>query len=137
LTPVQIVASPDFDPRQHVLIEGDPAAGAGGPQGAPVAAEVVDYGPNVVRVQASIDQPGYLVLNDFYHRGWTAHVDGQSTRVFLANAVFRAVALEPGQHIVEFRFEPLSHMVGAAVSGLALLVTLGILAWGFALSSDR
>jgi hypothetical protein len=133
LTPVQIVVSPDFDPRRDVLIEGDPAAGSEPNDAAapPAAAEVVDLGPEAIEVHASLDRPGYLVLNDFYHRGWTARVDGQSTRVFIANAVFRAVALAPGQHVVEFRFEPLSHLVGAIVSALALVVVVAVAAWGF------
>jgi hypothetical protein len=133
LTPVQIVASPDFDPRRDVLIEGDLSAGAesNAQAGQPVAAEVTDRGPDAVEVRASLDRPGYLVLDDFYHRGWTARVDGQSTRVFIANAVFRAVALPPGQHVVEFRFEPVSHLVGAIISALALVVAVAVAVWGF------
>jgi hypothetical protein len=149
LTPVQIVTSPDFDPRQDVLIEGDPTAGrptaeqaaaeqpgrqpsaAERPRAAqPVAAQVEDLGPNAVRVRAAVDRPSYLVLDDFFHRGWTARVDGQPSRVFIANALFRAVAVEPGQHVVEFRFEPLSHVVGAIISAAALILALGVVVWG-------
>jgi hypothetical protein len=137
LTPVQIVASPDFDPRRSVLIEGDATLSAGGSQAGqspPQPAEVVDLGPDAVQVRASLDQPGYLVLDDFYHRGWTARIDGQLTRVLIANAVFRGVALPPGQHTVEFRFEPLSHLVGAGVSAVALVVALITMVWGFNLA---
>lgn len=52
---------------------------------------------------ASADTPSYLVLDDFCHRGWTARVDGQSARVFIANALFRAVEIGPGSHTVRFR----------------------------------
>ena len=83
-----------------------------------------------MRVSATADSPSYLVLNDLYHRGWTARVDGQPARVFVANAVFRAVALEPGTHEVEFRFEPVSHLVGAAISGVGLVVAVLVMAWG-------
>src|SRR5207237_10454772 len=96
-----------------------------------VAAErIEDLGPNAVRVSASASAPSYLVLSDFYHRGWTARVDGQPARVFIANALFRAVALEPGAHQVEFRFEPISHLVGAAISGVSLVVAVLVIAWG-------
>jgi uncharacterized membrane protein YfhO len=70
------------------------------------------------------------VLDDFYHRGWTARVDGQPARVLIANALFRAVAIEPGTHTVEFRFEPLSHMLGAVVSAISLLVVVGAIGLG-------
>jgi hypothetical protein len=133
LTPVQIVASPDFQAGRDVLIEGDSSAGTqpDAEPAEPVAAEVTDLGPEAVDVRASADGPSYLVLDDFYHRGWTARIDGQPTRVFIANAVFRAVALPAGQHLVEFRFEPLSHLVGALVSALALLGSVAVAVWGF------
>jgi hypothetical protein len=132
LTATQLVASPDVDPHTMVLIENDPATPhePQGSQPAVAASAVQDSGTHIVRVSASVEVPSYLVLNDFYHRGWTAHVDGQPARVFIANAVFRAVALEPGVHEVEFRFEPLSHAVGAAVSAIALVVALVVIAWG-------
>jgi uncharacterized membrane protein YfhO len=82
-------------------------------------------------VSATVEEPSYLVLEDFYHRGWTARVDGQPSRVLIANALFRAVALPPGTHSVEFRFEPLSHRLGAAISALALLLALVAISWGF------
>jgi uncharacterized membrane protein YfhO len=95
------------------------------------AAAVEDLGPNALRIRASASEPGYLLVNDFYHRGWTARVDGRSTPILIGNALFRAVPLEPGNHVVELRFEPLSHLVGAAISAISLLGLLGLLAWAF------
>ena len=132
LTATQLVASPDMDPHTMVLIENDPTTPhePQGSQPALAATEVRDSGPNAVRVSAGVQAPSYLVLTDLYHRGWTAHVDGQPARIFVANAIFRAVALGPGVHEVEFRFEPLSHQVGAAVSALSLGLAVGVIAWG-------
>jgi Bacterial membrane protein YfhO len=124
LTTTQLVDSPDVDLHTMVLIENDPDAPAAptGSVSAVAATQVEDLGPNAVRVTATADSPSYLVLADFYHRGWTAHVDGQPAKVFIANALFRAVAIGPGSHVVEFRFEPLSHLVGAAISAVSLVV---------------
>jgi hypothetical protein len=135
LTATQLVASPDVDLHTMVLIENDPntPAAPSGSVGIVPATRVEDVGPNAVRVTASAESPSYLVLDDFYHRGWTARVDGQPARVFIANALFRAVALEPGPHVIEFRFEPLSHLLGAAISAVSLLVVLGALAWALIL----
>lgn len=132
LTATQLVASSDADPHTMVLVENDPTTPQvpHGSQAAVPASQVEDIGPNVVRVSATADSPSYLVLNDLYHRGWTARVDGQPARVFVANAVFRAVALEPGTHEVEFRFEPMTHLVGAAISGVSLVVAVLVIAWG-------
>ncbi|HEY1292562.1 MAG TPA: YfhO family protein, partial [Chloroflexota bacterium] len=132
LTSTQLVASPDVDLHRMVLIEKDPntASEPAGGQPAAAATHVEDLGPNAVRVTATATTPSYLVLNDFYHRGWTASVDGQPTRVLTANALFRAVPIDSGSHVVDFRFEPMSHLLGALVSVLCLVVTIGAIVWG-------
>ena len=135
LTATQLVASPDVDLHSMLLVENDPNAAAE-PSGtlplAPAIAE--DQGPNVVRVTATAEQPSYVVLNDFYQRGWTAQVDGQPARVVIANALFRAVAIEPGAHAIEFRFEPQSVLIGGVVSAISLVVVLASILIGYALS---
>src|SRR5262249_59406756 len=87
LTATQLGARPDVDLHTMVLIENDPNApdGPSGSLPAVAAMRVDDLGPNVVRVVANADGPSYVVLNDFYHRGWTGYVDGQPARVFIAN----------------------------------------------------
>jgi hypothetical protein len=131
LTATQLVASPDVDLHTMVLIENDPEAPTApvGSSAASAAARVEDLGSNAVRVTADAAGPSYLVLDDFYHRGWTARVDGQPARVFIANALFRAVAIDAGRHVVEFRFEPISITIGAAISAFSLLVALFAIAW--------
>ena len=98
LTSTQLVANPDVDLHRMVLIENDPErrrrAERRSDRRSP-AMRIDDLGPNEVRVEATADEPSYLVLDDFYHRGWTARVDGQPTRVLIANALFRAVPIEP------------------------------------------
>ncbi len=132
LTATQLVASPDVNLHTMVLIENDPNApdAPSGSSPATAATGVQDLSPNAVRVVASADQPSYLVLDDFYHRGWTARVDGQPARVFIANALFRAVAIEAGTHTVDFVFQPLSLILGAAASALSLVAILGALIFG-------
>jgi hypothetical protein len=131
LTPTQLVANPDVDLHRMVLVENDPsvAASPSGDQLASPAGSVDDLGPNEVRVVAHADAPSYLVLDDFYHRGWTVSVDDQPARIFVANALFRAVPIDAGTHVLDFHFEPVSHVVGALVSAACLIVVLGATAW--------
>lgn len=134
LTATQLVASADTDLHTMLLVEGDPSTPdePTGSQPAVAADAVQAVGPNVVRITATAGAPSYVVLEDFYHRGWTARIDGQPARVFVANALFRAVAIEPGTHTVELRFEPASHVLGAALSAVTLVVTLLVIAWSLA-----
>jgi hypothetical protein len=132
LTATQLVASPDMDPHSMVLVENDPSVGAepSGSVQAEAATSVEDVGPNEVRVTADANGPSYLVLTDFYHRGWTASVDGQPAKVLIANALFRAVAVDAGSHVVDFRFAPQSLLLGGAISLLSLVVVIGAIGWG-------
>jgi hypothetical protein len=132
LTATQLVASPDMDPHSMVLIENDPNVPAepNGSVQAETAGSVEDVGPNEVRVTATADTPSYLVLTDFYHRGWTASVDGRPAKVLIANALFRAVAIDAGTHVVDFRFAPQSLWLGGAISLLSLVVAVGAIVWG-------
>jgi uncharacterized membrane protein YfhO len=133
------MSGPGFDPRQDYLLEGvGPSSRSvhhSSAQGRP--AQVEEIGPNALRITAEADRPSYLVVNDFYHRGWAAWVDGKPSPVYIANAIFRAVPLEPGMHQVEMRFQPLSHLMGAVVSAFSLLAALVLIQWSFLAPTPR
>ena len=83
----------------------------------------------VVSLRAEARQAGYLVLDDSYYPGWHATVDGRPAKILAANGNFRAVALPPGVHTVDFRYAPVSFRVGAILSvltaaGLVLALAL-------------
>ncbi|MGD2105733.1 MAG: YfhO family protein, partial [Anaerolineae bacterium] len=91
------------------------------------SARIVSYQPERVVVRAGLDRPGYLVLTDAFYPGWQATVDGERASICQADLLFRALPLEPGNHRVVFRFRPPLQRVGAAISGLGLLLLLA--AW--------
>jgi len=95
-------------------------------------ATILEYTPERVLIRASTRAPGYLVLSDTYYPGWTAEVDGQTATIQRADLMLRAVYLEPGEHRVEFRFQPASLRLGIWVSGVALVAWLAGMAslWG-------
>jgi hypothetical protein len=127
-----------WDSRTTALVERLPeAAGEAGPPVAPSATFAIDSSNRVV-VEAGAGagagaDGGYLVLLDSYSPDWRVTVDGTSAEMVRANGLFRAVRLNPGRHIVEFTYRPKALVWGAAVSGLALVVTLGLLAGGIRL----
>ncbi len=118
---------PSFDPAQTLMLT-SPAPQAWGRPGPPAAAaaRVLDERTNESTVEAGVpDSGGYLLLLDSFAPGWSVTVDGTAATVLRANALFRAVRLTPGRHLVVFRYRPLSFLVGAGVSaasGLAMLV---------------
>jgi uncharacterized membrane protein YfhO len=90
---------------------------------APGRAEVLEYSPDRVVVRVEAEQPGYLVLTDRWEEGWRARIDGSEAPVLRADAVFRAVPVQPGISTVSFTYQPPGVLLGTAVS----LATAGLL----------
>jgi hypothetical protein len=85
-------------------------------------ASIIEYRPERVVIEAHLDEPGTLLLTDAGYPGWQATVDGEPVSICQADLLFRAVALEPGEHRVVFGFRPLGLWVGGAVGGVGLAV---------------
>jgi hypothetical protein len=117
------LAAPGFDASATVILaDGDPGARPAGPAG---QVEVEELAPDRVRLEARLDEPGFVVLLDSHDPGWRVSVDGQPAELLRANVAFRAVAVPAGEHAVEFVYRPASLRAGlalscaAAVGGLA------------------
>jgi len=119
-----------WDIRSTAFIEhGPPLAGDVKPPVAPSATIITDAANRVV-VEAGVGAAGgYVVLLDSFSDDWRATADGRPATIVRANGLFRAVRLQPGLHVVEFRYRPRAFLVGAAASAAALAIMLGLVAW--------
>lgn len=127
----RLVATGAVDFRTEVLLaDCAGAAPLAEAAGAEASARITHQSPHAVQISATTDRPAYLVLTDTWYPGWVARIDGQPTRVWRANHAFRAVTLSPGEHRVEFRYEPAWLTVGLAISGLSLAGVIVMLATG-------
>jgi hypothetical protein len=119
-----------FDPFREVLLDGPLALlGQRDFQG---RAKLLEYTNESVRVRATLNGSGILVLTDSFYPGWHAYVDGREAKILRANYFFRAVVLSRGEHVVEFRYEPASFRVGVIVSLctiLSLLLIASFIYW--------
>jgi hypothetical protein len=92
-----------------------------GPSGPAVAGRLVEL--RLDRLVAEIDAPaaGLVVIDEAYHPGWSATVDGAPADILPANGAFRGVVVGPGHHRIE-----LAYSAGAALPlmGLGLLAML-------------
>jgi hypothetical protein len=52
----------------------------------------------------TVDQPGWLLYADAYDPRWSVDVDGAPAANWQANFAYKAVHLDPGKHVVEWRF---------------------------------
>ncbi len=120
-----------FDPTREVLLEQNPnIANASTCDYKPVAIE--KYSGNQVIVKSNQGCAGWLVLADSYFPGWLAFIDEQETPIYKANYNFRAVFVPSGEHVIRFKYSPVSFRVGAIGSFLGAMVLLlgfAYLAW--------
>jgi hypothetical protein len=89
-------------------------------------ATIQRYSNHHVAIETHADGRRLLMLTDAFYPGWVARVDGVEVPILRADYAFRAVAVPPGQHVVEFRYRPASFRYGAALSVVGLIV-LGML----------
>jgi hypothetical protein len=127
------IATPGFDPRTSVVLEGAPPSASTSDQpGRIEPAELLQYEPGSVTIEAVATNPGYLVLTDTFYPGWRATVDGVAVPIFQANYLFRAVPIDRGRHTVRFEYAPESFAIGIGITVatlIAAVLTLVALAW--------
>jgi SAM-dependent methyltransferase len=104
--------------------------GAGAPfqgEGPTGTVRIESYQPEHVVLEARMDRPGVVILNDLDARGWTATLDGAPTPIYLANALVRGILAGPGLHRIEMFFQLPGLRAGLAVSAASLLFCLGLI----------
>ncbi len=119
-----------FDPAREVLlddaVEWKPAK--------PLAsASVVELARqnDLVRLKATLDGDGMLVLAEQYFPGWKLEVDGEPRAILCVDAIFRGAALSSGEHTLVFRYEPASWRIGLVLASIGALGVLASLVAAF------
>jgi uncharacterized membrane protein YfhO len=74
----------------------------------------------------------FCVFSEIYYKdGWNAYIDGELVPHIRVNYVLRGMKVPPGEHQIEFKFEPKIYKRGEAVSLassiLMILLVLGVL----------
>jgi Bacterial membrane protein YfhO len=116
-----------FDPAGSAILEG----------GQPLELQavvsdtvsIVRYQPDALEIDVEAAADGYLVLSDPYYPGWRAELDGVAATILRADYAFRAVAVPAGRHRVVMSFRPGSWSAGLIISGITVLVVLGLGVW--------
>ncbi len=99
--------------------------------------QIAHYDPQRVVVEATLAQPGLVVLSDTWFPGWkarvTTHGETESKPIYRTNRILRGVWLPAGASQIEYRYRPDSFARGAAISAMSWV----LLAVGFAVSFAR
>ncbi|MGD8814013.1 MAG: YfhO family protein, partial [Anaerolineales bacterium] len=122
---LEIVLAQEFDLQRQVVLEGvgtDPNSSSH--QGEIINLETIH--PGAIEIEVRAEQATWLVLSDTWYPGWRAFVDDGETEIHRADYLFRAVHVPAGEHLVVFRYEPLSVRIGLILSALGCLAVAGM-----------
>ena len=90
---------------------------------------IVNLGPTKQKVVVNTGCRGLLIDADAFYPGWSVRVDGKSQPILEIYGALRGVVVPAGEHTIEFRYVPLSVILGAllTLSGFAGLVWLTVI----------
>ncbi|MFH1783794.1 MAG: YfhO family protein [bacterium] len=123
------IQNPLFNPHETVIIEAEESTpldtNSGGNRGEAI---ISNYSSNEVLVEAAMSEAGWLLLTDTFYPGWSVYVNGEKSRIYPANYLFRGVHLEAGGHRLRFVYEPTFFKAAFLATAMFLiaLVSLGL-----------
>ncbi len=116
-----------FDPAQSVFVDNPlPAAAPTNADNANAGTvEFASYKSKEIVLNTLATNAAVLLLNDHYDANWKVSVDGTAGTLLRCNYIMRGVFLEPGNHTVNFRFEPPIWPLRVSLAGIGL----GVMLW--------
>jgi hypothetical protein len=120
------LADTAFRPHATVLLEREP--GLTLPDAGPMRPAAVErVGEGLIRLETEAPFAGIAVLTESWSEGWGVRVDGEPAEALIADHALLGVALQPGPHSVEWRYEPPGlrsgvMLLGVGLAGLTVLV---------------
>ena len=102
----QKLTDPNTNPMQTAIIEENPGITPDTNASEPGSVKRLEYNEHQGYLKLSTTAPGprILVISQNHHPNWTATVNGEPKPLIRANYLWTAVALEPGEHIVELTY---------------------------------
>lgn len=124
---LQAMLDPAFEPMRQVVLAAGPAAAARPSFSG--RSRVVSRAADRVRLEAELNDNGYVVLVDAWDPAWRVSVDGRPGDLLRANVAFQAVAVPGGRHVIDLRYQPATLPWGLFLTGLAVAASCFVL-WG-------
>ncbi len=128
---IKSIVSGKFNPQNTVLLEEKPTIPLNNKQNSSHVA-LTTYSPQKISLSVNLSDPGFLVLSEQWFPGWKAYDNGKEVPIYKADVILRAVALNKGNHIVEFIYDPLSFKLGLIITFVTLCICgiYTIVIWG-------
>lgn len=87
----------------------------------------VRWGDDTITMRTLGEARSLVVVSQGFANGWTVQVDGRSVPVVSVDGALLGAFVEPGSHLVQFRYEPASFRTGRVLT-LSALAAIGVIA---------
>jgi len=116
------LGDPNFDFLHTVVVSGSvppppPAATTNQTAG---TVEFASYAPKDIVLKCAATTPAMLLLNDHFDPDWHVLVDGHPDTIARCNFIMRGVYLTPGNHTVDFKYQPPFGLMYVSLSAIGL-----------------
>lgn len=78
--------------------------------------ELINQGPDQIRLNLSTPEPRILRLGISFDPGWKAYIDGKPVPIYPAQLAFMGVFVPAGDHAITLRYWPANFNLGLALS---------------------
>ena len=120
---LDLVRSQWFQPETDIVLPGrENRTPAGGTSAATLSAARIAADGASADVEAAA--AGHVIFSRTYFGAWKARLDGRDVPLLVANARDLAVAVGPGRHRVEFRYDRGPFHQGVAIQAIVLALVL-------------
>ena len=114
------------DPRRIALIDSEVPALDAAVSGPAETVEIVHRGNDEIRLRVNAASRGMVILSEIWDPGWTATVDGNETKIYRADFMFRGVVVDAGEHEIVLRY-PATKVKQTLLFYLIPLIAFGLL----------
>ncbi len=116
----------DLDPKEQSVVLGphDPVQ-----QDPQAKTELKKLSEGSLTVSYTAASPSLLRMAEVWYPGWEARVDGKPVKVLRVNHALMGAVVPAGTHEVVFEYKPTRFGLGAAISGVALVLLVVGISW--------
>lgn len=113
----------NFDPKYQIIIQKKPDVSLTNPSSFNEI-KIFHREPNKIKLKASLEEPGFLILSEIDYPGWKAYDNGKEAKIYNADYILRSIYLSKGTHDISFVYKPISYKIGKTISLLTLILCL-------------
>jgi len=126
-----------FDYNQIVFLESKPIFGKKSDFSGSNYVKCLEYENNLIKYEVNAEQNSILVFSEIFYPEWVANIDGEDVDIIRANYSFRAIAVPPGKHIIEMKFESSAFNNGLIISILTFVISISLLVFMSIISKKK